>query len=79
LCSGSVERRSAGSVGESALISDDVSRLLSLGPVTPGRHSIDLPAGVKVDEFPIVDVSVEQFDGNPAHSGDSIARGRLDV
>ena len=61
------------------LINDDVTGLVSLGPVTSGRQEVVLPPGLNVADFPIVDVSVERFDGDPSHSGDSIARGRLDV
>ena len=33
--------------------------------------------GVDLDEYSIVDISVEPIDGDPAHSGDSIVRGQL--
>ena len=36
-----------------------------------------LPAQVDVGEFPVVDVSIEPADGDPAHSGDSVVRGTL--
>ena len=58
------------------LINGDVTELISLGPLRPdGLY--DLPAGVDPTAFPIVDVSYEQFDGNPTHSGDSVLRGTL--
>ncbi len=58
------------------LINGDVTELISLGPLRDdGLY--DLPAGVDPTAFPIVDVSYEQFDGNPAHSGDSVLRGTL--
>ncbi|WP_258725708.1 anti-sigma factor [Cellulomonas sp. NS3] len=59
------------------LIDRDVTKLVSLGVLegTDGRFSI--PAGLDLAEFPVVDVSEEPFDGNPAHSGDSIIRGVL--
>lgn len=50
--------------------------MISLGPVREdGIH--DVPADIDVDQFPIVDVSVEPGDGNPVHSGNSILRGTL--
>ena len=36
-----------------------------------------VPADVDPGEFPIVDVSVEPPDGDPTHSGVSLARGEL--
>jgi hypothetical protein len=39
----------------------------------------DLPDGLDLTQFPVVDVSEEHFDGDPAHSGDSVVRGPLDV
>jgi anti-sigma-K factor RskA len=51
-------------------------RLVSLGPLrSDGIY--DLPSGLQPRKFPIVDVSVEPLDGNPAHSTDSVLRGRL--
>ena len=38
-----------------------------------------IPAGVDVGDFPIVDVSLEPFDGDPTHSGDSIVRGQIEA
>jgi hypothetical protein len=38
-----------------------------------------IPTGLDLAEYPIVDVSREPFDGDPAHSSDSIARGTLDL
>lgn len=58
------------------LIDPSVTELVSLGPLrADGRY--DLPPGVQPAAFPIVDVSVEPVDGDPAHSGDSVLRGEL--
>ena len=59
------------------LIDTDVQRLVSLGVLTGEQGTFDLPDGLDIDEYPIVDVSREPLDGDPAHSGDSIVRGRL--
>ncbi|MDC7121226.1 anti-sigma factor [Cellulomonas fimi] len=59
------------------LLKPDVSGLVSLGTLDGSTGRFDLPAGLDLDEFSVVDVSEEQFDGDPAHSGDSIVRGPL--
>ena len=58
------------------VIDSDVSRLVSLGPVRPDG-TYDLPPDLDPRQFPVVDVSVEPLDGDPAHSGDSVLRGQL--
>lgn len=60
------------------VIDPEVSRLISLGPLRDDGV-YDLPAGFEPTEYPIVDVSVEPFDGDPTHSGDSVLRGTLEV
>ena len=51
---------------------------VSLGSLDP-KHptTFAVPAGLRLSDYPYVDVSVEPLDGNPAHSSDSIARGRI--
>ena len=39
----------------------------------------EMPDGLEISQFPVVDVSDEPFDGDPAHSGGSIVRGVRDV
>lgn len=51
--------------------------LLSVGTLNGDRGVFDLPPGVDLTKYNIVDVSHEPFDGNPAHSADSIVRGEL--
>ena len=60
------------------LIAPDIERMVSLGTMegTEGRFTI--PANLDLNEYPIVDISDEPFDGNPTHSGDSILRGVLE-
>lgn len=60
------------------LLAPDATRLQSLG-VTDGHGRFLVPAGIDAHQFPVVDVSREPPDGNPAHSGDSLVRGRLDL
>lgn len=66
----------AGTYLEVWLLAADLSRLTSLGPARPdGRYVV--PRGVDVDVSPVVDVSAEPPDGDPAHSGNSLVRGSL--
>jgi hypothetical protein len=68
----------AGHYYELWVIDRTVTRLISLGPVRPdGVYT--LPGGLALGEFPVVDVSLEPFDGDTTHSGDSILRGVLPV
>jgi hypothetical protein len=53
-------------------------RLVSLGPVR-GDGTYDLPPGLDPASFPVVDVSIEHFDGDASHSGESIVRGELQL
>lgn len=59
------------------LIAPDLSRLVSVGVMNAETGTFDVPAGLDLAEYPIVDVSDEPVDGNPAHSSDSIVRGTL--
>ncbi|RBY87526.1 anti-sigma factor [Blastococcus sp. TF02A-26] len=59
------------------LIDPDVVGMVSVGVVSAGTEELELPADLDVDAFPIVDVSVEPLDGDPSHSGVSVARGQL--
>jgi hypothetical protein len=62
------------------LLDEDAKRLVSVGLLDPSqgtRATFPLPEDLDVAEFPVVDVSVEPADGDPAHSGDSIVRGTL--
>lgn len=61
------------------LIDRDVTKLVSLGVLEGGSGRFVLPADLDLGEYPVVDVSDEPFDGDPAHSSDSIVRGVLDV
>lgn len=61
------------------IIDRSVEGMFPLGVVTPGRQTVELPAGVDLAEFPLLDVSVEPLDGDPTHSGVSVARGDLDA
>lgn len=59
------------------LISSDATRLVSLGTVDGTSGTFTIPSGIDITDYTLVDVSVEPFDGNPEHSGNSIVRGEL--
>ncbi|HYX96202.1 MAG TPA: anti-sigma factor [Geodermatophilus sp.] len=61
------------------LIDEAVERMYSLGVVQGGGEvTLEVPPGVDLTQFPVVDVSVEPLDGDPRHSGVSVARGVLE-
>lgn len=66
-----------GTLREVWLLNADASGLVSLGLLDGSSGRFVLPAGIDIDEYPLVDVSVEAADGNPAHSGTSVVRGQL--
>ncbi|NNE96250.1 MAG: anti-sigma factor [Acidimicrobiales bacterium] len=65
------------------VIDPEIENMHSLGTITSSgagdSGSFELPSGVDIADFPIVDISLEPDDGNPAHSGDSHFRGVLGI
>lgn len=61
------------------LLAEDVSGMVSLGTMDSSSTSLPIPAGVDLADYPVVDVSIEPFDGDPTHSSDSLVRGTLSV
>jgi hypothetical protein len=59
------------------LIKSDASGLVSIGLLDGTSGSFVIPADLDLAEYPLVDVSAEPDNGDPAHSGDSIVRGEL--
>jgi hypothetical protein len=57
--------------------SSDLSKMVSLGILGNQEGSFVLPTGLDLTQYPIVDISQEPYDGDPAHSAESIARGVL--
>ncbi len=58
----------------------DTSTMVAIGTLNPGHVGhFALPDGMDVNAFPVVDVSVEHFDGNSGHSVTSVVRGQLPV
>ncbi len=61
------------------LLEPGAQEMFSIGVLRSGTTTtLDLPPGIDLDAFPIVDVSVERLDGDPTHSGVSVARGVLE-
>ncbi|TFD75931.1 anti-sigma factor domain-containing protein [Cryobacterium fucosi] len=59
------------------LIKADASGLVSIGLLDGNTGRFSIPDGLDLAQYPLVDVSAEPDNGDPAHSGDSIVRGRL--
>lgn len=60
------------------LIDPKTMRMFALGVLGEGSEAqLPLPSDVDLSRYSVVDVSAEQFDDNPAHSGDSLLRGEL--
>ncbi|WP_448626047.1 anti-sigma factor [Geodermatophilus sp. URMC 64] len=60
------------------LIDQGIQGMYPVGVVREGTTDLPLPDGIDLGRYPVVDVSVEPLDGDPAHSGDSVARGVLE-
>lgn len=59
------------------LIRTDGTGLVSIGFLDGTEGRFDVPPGVDLTQYALVDISAESDDGDPAHSGDSIVRGQL--
>jgi hypothetical protein len=59
------------------VIDPTVTKMVPVGVLSGGQGRFVLPAGVDLADYPVVDVSLEPLDGNPAHSGKSVLRGTL--
>ena len=68
-----------GSYFEVWLLDATGSRLVSLGVLEGDSGSFSVPSTLDVADYPVVDVSIEPYDGNPAHSAVSAVRGTLTV
>lgn len=57
---------------------EQASRLISLGTVTTTSTTVTVPQGMDLSEYPVVDVSHEHYDGDPSHSGVTLAAGPME-
>jgi anti-sigma-K factor RskA len=56
----------------------DTATMVAIGNLNPGETAeYTLPVGMDLASFPVVDISLEHFDGNPGHSATSVVRGTL--
>ncbi|MEP6650486.1 MAG: anti-sigma factor [Lapillicoccus sp.] len=61
------------------LINTDGKRMVSLGVLSGTQATFPVPPDAIAQGYTIVDLSREQYDDRPQHSGDSIMRGTLPV
>jgi hypothetical protein len=62
------------------LIDEQVSGMVALGALPAGSiGTFTVPPGVSIEDFPILDISLEPLDGDPAHSKVSLLRGVLET
>ncbi|MFF5453908.1 anti-sigma factor [Streptomyces sp. NPDC012950] len=55
------------------------TKLVSMGVLGPDGHAVlPVPATIDLNEYSVVDVSLQAYNGKPDHSGDSIVRGPYD-
>ncbi len=60
------------------MLSPEADSMVSVGVLGAGAvNEFPLPVGMDMTAFPVVDISVEQFDGDVTHSADSVVRGTL--
>jgi len=59
------------------LIDPDTLQMIGLGALTSDSGRFQVPDGLDLSQYRLVDVSLEPFDGDPVHSRDSVVRGEL--
>jgi hypothetical protein len=60
------------------LLDKDAQKLIALGTLdSTDKGTFVMPPGVSMNDFPVVDVSLEPQDGDPGHSKNSLVRGTL--
>ena len=59
------------------LLNSDGRRMVSVGVLAPGEASFPISQRLIDEGYVIVDISREPFDDKPAHSGNSLLRGKL--
>jgi hypothetical protein len=62
---------------EAWLLDPLTDEMLALGIVGPGGGTVTVPPDADLSRFTTVDISREPFDGDPAHSAESLSRGVL--
>ncbi len=60
------------------LIDKGVTKMVAVGVLNTAEHgTFDVPSSLDLSAFPVVDVSLQPMNGNPAHSSVSVVRGVL--
>lgn len=60
------------------LLDADATKLVALGALPAGSiGTFTIPPGLSLDDFPLIDISLESYDGDPSHSKNSLMRGEL--
>jgi hypothetical protein len=59
------------------LLNAKTNGMVALGVLDDDKGTFAIPQGLDLEKFNQVDVSLEPFDGDPAHSSTSLARGPL--
>lgn len=55
----------------------EATRLVSLGVLDTTTGTLQVPQGIDLADYPVVDVSQEDFDGDPTHGGQTLVAGAL--
>ena len=62
------------------MLTPEADSMVSIGVLGTGDvQEFSLPSGMDMESFPVVDISLEQFDGDVTHSTDSLVRGVLEA
>jgi anti-sigma-K factor RskA len=60
------------------LLDEGLTKLVALGALPAGSvGTFTVPPGMSVADYPVVDISLESYDGDPSHSKNSLMRGEL--
>ena len=60
------------------LLDEGLTKLVALGALPAGSvGTFTIPPGMSVADYPVVDISLESYDGDPSHSKNSLMRGEL--
>jgi hypothetical protein len=60
------------------LLDADATKLVALGALPAGSiGTFTVPPGLSITDFPLIDISLESYDGDPSHSKNSLMRGEL--
>jgi hypothetical protein len=62
------------------LLDSDATKLVALGALPAGSiGTFTVPPGLSIEDYPVVDISMESYDGDPSHSKNSLMRGILET